>query len=206
MMVAMDAPTPITPAGWYDDGHGRLRWWDGKRWTEYTAPLTPQAAARPVAPQRPQQPTELKEVKRSKLVWIIPVVLVVAALVGGLLGAAASSSFSDIDPLKRTYADFQAAERTGDCVALEQVTTRDFREDLTDDITDQFTCAAWRARLAAREGDPRWGMRFGPVAVLVVEERARDAAGLTSTQSVTYTLVRENGRWKLDERDDADSA
>lgn len=23
-----------TPAGWYDDGSGRLRWWDGTEWTE----------------------------------------------------------------------------------------------------------------------------------------------------------------------------
>ncbi len=24
-----------TPAGWYDDGSGRLRWWDGQRWTDH---------------------------------------------------------------------------------------------------------------------------------------------------------------------------
>lgn len=27
-----------TPAGWYDDGSGRLRWWDGQQWTEHFAP------------------------------------------------------------------------------------------------------------------------------------------------------------------------
>jgi len=27
-----------TPAGWYDDGSGRLRWWDGELWTEHFAP------------------------------------------------------------------------------------------------------------------------------------------------------------------------
>ncbi|MFE5408527.1 DUF2510 domain-containing protein [Microbacterium sp. NPDC056569] len=26
-----------TPPGWYDDGHGALRWWDGARWTEHVA-------------------------------------------------------------------------------------------------------------------------------------------------------------------------
>ena len=26
-----------TPEGWYDDGSGRTRWWDGVAWTEYYA-------------------------------------------------------------------------------------------------------------------------------------------------------------------------
>lgn len=29
------------PPGWYDDGHGALRWWDGANWTEHVA--TPDA-------------------------------------------------------------------------------------------------------------------------------------------------------------------
>ncbi|MGA7147103.1 MAG: DUF2510 domain-containing protein, partial [Microbacterium sp.] len=24
-----------TPPGWYDDGHGALRWWDGAGWTAH---------------------------------------------------------------------------------------------------------------------------------------------------------------------------
>ncbi|MDT0156132.1 DUF2510 domain-containing protein [Microbacterium sp. ARD32] len=34
-----------TPAGWYDDGSGRQRWWDGQQWTEHYAPAGEQAAA-----------------------------------------------------------------------------------------------------------------------------------------------------------------
>lgn len=26
-----------TPPGWYDDGHGAMRWWDGTQWTEHVA-------------------------------------------------------------------------------------------------------------------------------------------------------------------------
>ncbi|WP_292699699.1 DUF2510 domain-containing protein [Microbacterium sp. 69-10] len=33
------------PAGWYDDGSGRQRWWDGSRWTENYAPAGDGAAA-----------------------------------------------------------------------------------------------------------------------------------------------------------------
>jgi len=31
-----------TPPGWYDDGHGALRWWDGVQWTEHVATPDPE--------------------------------------------------------------------------------------------------------------------------------------------------------------------
>lgn len=34
------------PAGWYDDGSGRQRWWDGEQWTQHYAP---ESADSPVA-------------------------------------------------------------------------------------------------------------------------------------------------------------
>jgi len=30
-----------TPAGWYDDGSGTTRWWDGQKWTEQVQPAAP---------------------------------------------------------------------------------------------------------------------------------------------------------------------
>lgn len=43
------------PAGWYDDGNGRHRWWDGESWTEHTRDV---AAERPeTAPAEPRTAT-----------------------------------------------------------------------------------------------------------------------------------------------------
>ena len=40
-----------TPAGWYPDADGNLRWWDGTQWTEHT-----QEQTQPLAGQPDQQP------------------------------------------------------------------------------------------------------------------------------------------------------
>ncbi|MCK2031268.1 DUF2510 domain-containing protein [Microbacterium galbinum] len=47
-----------TPAGWYDDGSGRQRWWDGEQWTEHFAPeaTAPEASA-PETTTVSEQPT-----------------------------------------------------------------------------------------------------------------------------------------------------
>ena len=37
------------PAGWYDDGSGRQRWWDGARWTDDFAPVQGAGSAQPAA-------------------------------------------------------------------------------------------------------------------------------------------------------------
>lgn len=200
----MDAPRPITPAGWYDDGHGRLRWWDGSRWTEHTAPLTPGPSAQPRQQPAPAaRPTpELVPVGKSRLVWILPLVLVLAALVGGLLGALAADGISDTDPVEETYASFLRAERTRDCALLERVTTPGFREDLVDDSVDGYTCEEWLAQPSARRSDLTWAMRVGPFGILVVEEQSV-TPGLRPV-SVTYYVVRRDGRWQLDERDTGD--
>ena len=34
-----------TPPGWYDDGHGAMRWWDGAQWTEHVAQPDPEPSA-----------------------------------------------------------------------------------------------------------------------------------------------------------------
>ena len=47
-----------TPAGWYDDGSGRQRWWDGEQWTEHFAPEATAPEATPVSAQPTEQVAE----------------------------------------------------------------------------------------------------------------------------------------------------
>jgi len=46
------------PAGWYDDGSGRQRWWDGEQWTEHFAPETPAASDTPAAQESAADETD----------------------------------------------------------------------------------------------------------------------------------------------------
>lgn len=108
------------PAGWYDDGHGAIRWWDGTRWTEkvaatppeqHGAGLEPPAVEPPssgspapgnAAPQQETAPTTPAPARRTGL-WIALAVggVVVAGLVAGavLLVPSAIDASSDRAPI-----------------------------------------------------------------------------------------------------------
>ena len=45
-----------TPPGWYDDGHGALRWWDGAQWTEHVATPDPESSKASRASLRQRRP------------------------------------------------------------------------------------------------------------------------------------------------------
>lgn len=51
-----DPNQPTTPPGWYPDGQGGQRWWDGTQWTEHTQPPAGGAPEAPQTPQVPQTP------------------------------------------------------------------------------------------------------------------------------------------------------
>lgn len=48
-----DPNQPSTPPGWYPDGQGGQRWWDGTQWTEHTQPPDGGATGAPATPPTP---------------------------------------------------------------------------------------------------------------------------------------------------------
>ncbi|GAA2995515.1 DUF2510 domain-containing protein [Microbacterium aurantiacum] len=46
-----------TPPGWYDDGHGALRWWDGTQWTTHVAAPDAEGAPDGATPPAPDDAT-----------------------------------------------------------------------------------------------------------------------------------------------------
>ncbi|MFT4136972.1 DUF2510 domain-containing protein [Microbacterium sp.] len=78
-----------TPPGWYDDGHGVQRWWDGQAWTEHVQPEAAVPAAGSGAPGAGSA-TGLdagSATGRRFPLWIVFVVL--GVLLAGLVTAAA---------------------------------------------------------------------------------------------------------------------
>ena len=70
-------PASTPPAGWYDDGSGRQRYWDGRVWTEHYADQQPPASAASVAPGATAGTTAPTTSRKG--LWIA------LAIVGGLV-------------------------------------------------------------------------------------------------------------------------
>jgi hypothetical protein len=84
-------PVPAAPAGWYDDGSGRQRYWDGIRWTDHYADTYLPPQAEPVA--APAASASAPARKSRKGMWItLGVVggLLLVALLGGIVAVALS--------------------------------------------------------------------------------------------------------------------
>lgn len=75
--------TPATPAGWYDDGSGTRRWWDGTAWTDrFEEPVLAPESTADVA-----LPAPAPVVGKSRLgIWalVLGIIAMVFAVIPGL--------------------------------------------------------------------------------------------------------------------------
>ncbi|WP_243074133.1 DUF2510 domain-containing protein [Microbacterium sp. SS28] len=136
-----------TPPGWYDDGHGARRWWNGVGWTEHVESAAPASLATPGPPAGPGYPP-VTPAKKSRL-WIVWTVLgvvalgaVIAAIVlipmalAGLMGASGGDgggvepSTPDEAAAVETVRQYDQAWQQVDCDLFLAVTTEEFRDEL----------------------------------------------------------------------------
>ncbi|MBN9139412.1 MAG: DUF2510 domain-containing protein [Micrococcales bacterium] len=72
-----DNPTTSQAApGWYPDGSGGQRWWDGRSWTDHAAPAAPVASAAPL--ERPRLPEGTRV--DTGWVWVVSLLNVVQTI------------------------------------------------------------------------------------------------------------------------------
>ncbi|MDN4477224.1 DUF2510 domain-containing protein [Demequina sp. SYSU T00039] len=192
-----ESPAP----GWYPDGHGALRWWDGSAWTEHVQ--------QPAVAPRPARRTGLWiGVAAAAIALVVGVGVVVAlVLVPALIGAGEASdatgapvavASADERAVADAYADYLDAWYANDCAAEAALTTAAYRGGSADEycaeMGEPFTEAdlpSWSMQITALEVD-------GGEARLTAVEEVTWSDGTSDTEEWTYDLVRVDGRWLVD--------
>lgn len=203
-----------TPPGWYDDGYGALRWWDGARWTEHVAepsdaeapvpgaePAEPEPSAAPAAAYAPPPGADAgggaftaATQPRSRL-WIVWVVVGVVLL--GLVIAAAI-----LIPLLilSNSAGSGAAQSDGERAAVGTVERYDDAwqggecDDFTSSTTEEFRAASGFTDCATFEADAaRFDENFDDYELAVTDVETQGDQIVVSTEETYLALVDESG-------------
>jgi hypothetical protein len=136
-----------TPPGWYDDGHGSRRWWDGTAWTQHVQPTG--AAYPEIARQGGSQaeaPTPASAKSKAWIIWLVVGVVVLGFVVALLLivpmlfsmirgtdgastGGGLEGSTDDERAAVAVVRQYDEAWATADCDLMIASTTERFRAD-----------------------------------------------------------------------------
>jgi hypothetical protein len=177
-----------TPPGWYDDGHGAMRWWDGTRWTEHVA-----AQDAPPAPAADPAPAKSK----LWIVWVILGAVVLGILILGAVllsrilsagvgqvGLSGDGGPADADQQAAVAAVelYDDAWQDGDCEAYVASTTEGFRA--ASGLTD---CSAFESEAEA------FGSAVEDYEVEVTDVRLEEDAIVVTTTETYTALVDDNG-------------
>ncbi|MBD3940278.1 DUF2510 domain-containing protein [Microbacterium sp. NEAU-LLC] len=203
-----------TPPGWYDDGHGALRWWDGAQWTEHVAQPDPEpspapteaqiVAAQPVAEPAyapavyPGAPaggafTAATEPRRSKLwiVWVVlgvvllGIVIAVAVLVPLLILNLSAPGGAQTDDEKAAVTAVQTYDHAWQTGDCDELVSATTEEFR--ELSDYTDCEGFQSDAAAFDDT------FDDYTLAVTAIDTTDE-GIEITTNETYTLlVDENG-------------
>jgi hypothetical protein len=209
-----------TPPGWYDDGHGAMRWWDGTRWTEHVAEPGAMAGQGPAtAPAVPPGPAK----SRLWIVWVVLGVVVLAIiilaatlvprLIAGLGAAAPLGGGTATDPDQRAAVAavelYDEAWQDADCKAYVASTTESFRTQsgLTDCSAFETEAETFTDAVEDYEVDVTDVRQDGDAIVVTTTETftalvGEDGAPLDEPTEDSidwvYTVVADGDDWLID--------
>ncbi len=215
-----------TPPGWYDDGHGVQRWWDGNGWTQHVhAPAAPAQVEADATQIFEPGGAPLPEAPKSRLwiLWVVLGVVVVGLIVAaavliplviglvtrGLTTPAVTGSTADERAAIAVVEQYDQAGATGDCEAFLSSTTEGFR--IASEIVD---CATFDEAVGYFDASTDDYV----LTITGVESSADDIvvqtreeytllidAGTpldepqTAYSEYSYTLVEQDGEWFIDD-------
>lgn len=180
-------------AGWYPDGRGSLRWWDGTQWTSYTAPIPP-SGGQPL-------PTPGARSRKSRL----PPIAVVGIVAGGIVAFAGVLAVALV-LLRGLFAgpagvvkDFTDAFDDGDCAKIQKVVTEDYFATVYGDCSAFLD--SWQAAAAS-------GYGMDTTVQVLSSSKSGDTATVETRETYTvadspesdlyeYTLVKSGGSWRI---------
>lgn len=195
--------------GWYNDGTGQQRWWDGRGWTEYTQPdnstppvnalteVIPPIPAAPVVTEKPEVAAtaratpQRRGLPRIATAGLTGGALLLGLLFGGVIGGAANDHSVETAKLTAAVDTLQtklhstANERdTLKAAAAKVATQADQLSSQKSALEDETTQLAKRSsKLDAREKK------------IATREAAvkREAAAVTSSNSETSSASSDTG-------------
>lgn len=207
-----------TPPGWYDDGQGGRRWWDGTAWAapgqgpaetqgfqsyeqqpSYAQPSGPPPA---YAPQQGygQQPYGQQPAPKKRTGLIIGIVVALVLVGGGILAAVlllgGSDGPSSDDPTATVQA-FVDAARDGDCDAIDDLLTAEGKKQFPAGDCEEGIDAAARGEgidpddVEIEVGD---ATEDGDTAIVPVSYTAPGEESF----DLDYSLVKQDGAWLID--------
>ena len=196
-----------TPPGWYDDGQGGRRWWDGTAWAapgqgpSETPGFQSYAAPQPAyAPQQPygQQPYGQQPAPKKRTGLVIGIVAALVLVGGGIVAAVLLLGGGDgpsSDDPAATVEAFVDAARDGDCDAVEDLLTDDgkalFGGDACAEGVDASATGVDTDDVDVEVGD---ATEDGDTATVPVTYTAPG----TEEIGIDYSLVKQDGDWLID--------
>ncbi len=186
-----DTPTHRFAEGWYDDGHGALRYWDGVSWTEHVATAAPTAA--PASGKRKGMPVWGWVLLATSVFLIATAVVAIGVL-------AVVEHRKPMIAAEAVLDTYDAAWVNADCGALKESTTDALRSDWGYDDCSVFVADATDFDEGSRDYQTTISSTVIANGQLTVRttESYTDVDGKEYTDEVTYTLIKDGDEWRID--------